>query len=80
METFNIGKYIYYKEKIGKGSYSSVYKGYDKFTNEEVAIKRLEYSNIDTKIKQQINRETELMKKLNHTNIVKLYEGIQIYH
>ena len=52
METLSIGNYIYYKQKIGKGSYSCVYKGYNKFTNEEVAIKRLEYSNIDTKIKQ----------------------------
>jgi len=74
METFNVGKYICYKQKIGKGSTSSVYKGYCEENNLEVAIKRMEYSNIDKKVKEQIDRETELMKSLTHPNIVELYD------
>ena len=54
METFEIGKYICYKQKIGKGSTSTVYKGYDKEKDIEVAIKKIEYSNIDKKIRIQI--------------------------
>lgn len=74
METFNIGDYVCYKGKIGKGSYSSVYKGFHKKTLKEVAIKRIEYENIDIKLKNQINSEMNLMKKINHPNIVKLYD------
>ena len=74
METLSIGNYIYYKQKIGKGSYSTVYKGYNKFNNKEVAIKRLKYDNLNEKNKLLINRETELMKTFNHKNIVKLYD------
>ena len=76
METFKIGKYICYKQKIGKGSTSSVYKGFDEDKNIDVAIKRMEYSNIDKKIKDQIDRETDLMKSLSHKNIVELYDVI----
>jgi len=74
METFNIGNYVCYKGKIGKGSYSSVYKGFHKKSLKEVAVKRIEYVNIDIKLKNQINSEMNLMKKINHPNIVKLYD------
>ena len=74
METFNIGDYVCYKGKIGKGSYSSVYKGFHKNSLKEVAVKRIEYENIDIKLKNQINSEMNLMKKINHPNIVKLYD------
>jgi serine/threonine protein kinase len=76
METFKIGNYICYKQKIGKGSTSSVYKGYHEFTNVEVAVKKMDYANIDEKLKKQITRETELMKTLTHENIVELYDVI----
>ena len=78
METFEIGKYICYKQKIGKGSTSTVYKGYDKEKDIEVAIKKIEYSNIDKKIRIQIDRETKLMKSLTHPNIVELYDIVYL--
>ncbi|SOS77369.1 calcium-dependent protein kinase 2 [Plasmodium sp. gorilla clade G1] len=64
-------KYII-DEKLGQGTYGCVYKGIDKVTNQLYAIKEEKKDRL-----KNINRffqEIEIMKKLDHPNIVKLYE------
>jgi len=65
--------YCYYKEPIGFGSFSIVYKGFSHKDNMPVAIKQI------TKIidKKYFNNEIELMKKINHPNILKFYKVIK---
>ena len=64
--------YFYYKEPIGYGSFSMIYKGYKHNCNNPFAIKQI------TKIidMKHFNNEVELMKKLKHPNILKLYDVI----
>jgi len=74
-ENYKIGNYIYDPKRIGKGNFSVIYKGTNILTNKIVAIKKIEVDNIN-KLKKNVRREIELHTKLDHPNIVKLYDVI----
>ena len=60
---------------IGKGTFSKVKLGYNKRTNEKVAIKILDKTKITSKSDlERINREISFLKKFKHTNIIKIYD------
>ena len=73
MDTFQLNKYLVYKKKIGKGTFSNVYKGIDTINQQEVAIKKINRNGLD-KYSKYIDREISLMKNLDHKNIIKLYD------
>lgn len=51
--------------------------GIHKPTNKKVAIKIYEkYKLLDPQRRKSVRREIKLMEKLNHPNIIKLYEAI----
>ena len=75
METFKLGKYIIFKEKIGRGTFSNVYKGYYPELKVEIAVKKINRRGIE-KMRKYIDTEIEIMKDLNHPNITKLYDVI----
>ena len=58
---------------IGQGSYGNVYLAYNIFTNEKVAIKKI-YKTYDEVTEEEIINEIEILKKLNHPDIVKILE------
>tara|TARA_B100001989_G_C24533917_1_gene463252 strand:+ start:140 stop:1288 length:1149 start_codon:yes stop_codon:yes gene_type:complete len=66
-------KYYYYKEPIGYGSFSIIYKGYSVYSQTPLAIKRI------TKIidMKYFYNEVEIMKKIDHPNILKLLEVVK---
>lgn len=74
MDQLTIGDYIYEPIRIGRGSFSEVFKGFHIKTNEIFAVKKIDLNNkvINNRIKYEIN----LMKTLNHENIVKLYDYV----
>ena len=69
-----IGKYSYDNNYIGKGSFSKVYTGIDE-QNNKYAIKKI-YKKNDSKYINLVEKEIEVMEKLNHKNIEKLYDKI----
>lgn len=75
MNTFTIGNYKVYKKRIGKGAFSTVYKGFHIETKNLYAIKELNLDSL-SKIKESIKRETNLMRKLKHKNIINLHDVI----
>ncbi len=70
----NIGNYVYSTNPIGDGSFSTVYKGYGKDNEEPVAIKKINKTKVQDH--ERIDMEIEIMKKLDHPHIIKLYETI----
>lgn len=74
MATFTINEYIINRKRIGKGSFSSIYKAYNTKNNNIYAIKEIF---IDKKQnKSNVKRELNVLKTLDHPNIVKLHDVI----
>jgi serine/threonine-protein kinase ULK/ATG1 len=68
-----VGDYVVVK-KIGKGSSASVWQGYHKITHLPVAIKAVNRLKIPAKLLERIPGEIQIMKQLNHPNILRLYD------
>ena len=63
---------------IGEGTYGSVWKVRHKITKEIFAIKVMNKENIIRhNMVEQINKEIEIMYKLDHPNIIKLYSHFE---
>ena len=77
MNTFRIKNYIVYDTIIGKGSFSTVFKGYDSIGKYNIAVKRVELDENNTKkVNKLIEREINIMKNLDNKNVLKLYDII----
>ncbi|CAL6112637.1 Kinase [Hexamita inflata] len=71
-----VGNYIIGKT-IGEGSFSKVKLGTHLLTNERVALKIIEKAKItESADVQRITREIQILKLLQHQNVVRLYEII----
>ena len=58
---------------LGKGGFGEVWKVFHKKTNNVYVIKVIDKKNIiEQKLVEQMNREIEIMYKINHPHIVKL--------
>lgn len=69
-----IGNYRIEKT-IGEGTFGKVKLGIHIPTDEQVAIKILEKDRIqDKEDLERISREINILKKLNHPNIIKIYD------
>jgi len=68
-----INKYTIFKPEIGSGAYSKVYKALDN-SGQTIAIKKINIHNINEKLLERIEYEIHIHKKLEHLNIVKLYD------
>jgi len=61
-------------EKIGEGTYGTVFKAKNKETGEIVALKRVRLDDDDEGVPSSALREICLLKELNHRNIVRLHD------
>ena len=61
-------------EKLGEGTYGTVYKARVKGTANYVALKKIKVGSEDEGVPGTAIREISLLKELNHPNIVKLHE------
>ncbi|KAF2073996.1 hypothetical protein CYY_004703 [Polysphondylium violaceum] len=59
-------------DKIGKGAFGQVYKGFNVKTGDFVAIKQIEKSRIDNNTLQSVKKEFDILLNLKHNNIVKV--------
>ncbi|CAD5333471.1 unnamed protein product [Arabidopsis thaliana] len=62
-------------EKIGQGTYSSVFRAREVETGKMVALKKVKFDNLQPESIRFMAREILILRKLNHPNIMKL-EGI----
>jgi len=61
-------------EEIGRGAFSVVKRGVNKQSQEEVAIKFIEKKFVDKQDLVLLAREIDIMKKVDHANVLKLKE------
>ncbi|NXN97407.1 CDK5 kinase, partial [Rhinopomastus cyanomelas] len=62
-------------EKIGEGTYGTVFKAKNRETHEIVALKRVRLDDDDEGVPSSALREICLLKELKHKNIVRQGEG-----
>ncbi|XP_052203643.1 probable serine/threonine-protein kinase At1g09600 [Diospyros lotus] len=59
-------------EKIGQGTYSTVYRARDLKTRKIVAMKKVRFVNMDPESVRFMAREILILRKLDHPNVMKL--------
>ena len=65
---------------IGRGGYSIVYKGIEIATNKNVAIKMIRHHiALDSDFLEKLRKEAEIINKLNHDNIIKVFDMVERY-
>ena len=62
------------KQKVGEGTYGSVFVARDKKSNEIVALKRINTKQEENGFPITALREVKILKALHHANIVNLKE------
>ncbi|XP_077211491.1 protein IMPAIRED IN BABA-INDUCED STERILITY 1-like [Tasmannia lanceolata] len=62
-------------EKIGQGTYSSVFRARDIDTGKIVALKKVRFDNFEPESVRFMAREIQILRRLDHPNVVKL-EGL----
>ncbi|KAL5272158.1 hypothetical protein ACHWQZ_G000397 [Mnemiopsis leidyi] len=72
----HVGKYKLLKT-IGKGNFAKVKLARHLPTGREVAVKVIDKTQMNQTSIQKLNREMKIMKRLDHPNIVRLYEVIE---
>lgn len=75
-KSISLGDYIVTKQ-IGKGSFAKVYKAYHKDTKELFAVKAVELKKLNKKLLESLESEIEILFKINHPHIIKLYDTIK---
>lgn len=66
-----------FKEMIGKGGFGKVRKVQNRVTGQELAMKVIPKKNVHSLSVELIENEIEVLKRLDHPNIIKLYEFAQ---
>ncbi|ORY30576.1 kinase-like domain-containing protein [Naematelia encephala] len=61
-------------ESIGEGTFANVYKGHEKATRRQVAIKRIKISNMKDGLDMTALREVKFLQELHHPNIIELLD------
>ncbi|XP_031752275.1 probable serine/threonine-protein kinase SIK1B [Xenopus tropicalis] len=65
------------KETLGKGNFAVVKLAQHRVTNTQVAIKIIDKTRLDPGNLEKIYREIEIMKKLKHPHIIRLYQVME---
>ena len=74
-----VGKYII-RDIVGQGGWSMVYKGVHAKLNFPVAIKMMKHNMaMDADFLQKFQNEATVIARLNHPNIVKVYDIEELY-
>ncbi|KAI1268298.1 Serine/threonine-protein kinase ATG1 [Xylariaceae sp. FL1019] len=71
-----VGQFVIGSE-IGKGSFAQVYVGKHKVSGALVAIKSVDLSRLNKKLKENLYSEISILKKLRHPHIVALHDCIE---
>ncbi|XP_077413472.1 serine/threonine-protein kinase WNK4-like [Vanacampus margaritifer] len=69
------GRFLKFDVEIGRGSFKNVYKGLDTETTVEVAWCELQTQRLTRAERQRFEEEVEMLKALQHPNIVRFFDS-----
>lgn len=67
------GRYVRYREVLGKGAMKTVYRAYDRVDCKEVAWNQAKQIDCGGEGAASVEREVHILRSLNHKGIIKLY-------
>lgn len=68
------GRFLKFDEELGRGSFKTVFRGLDTETGVAVAWCELQESKLNKTERQRFREEAEMLKGLQHPNIVRFYD------
>ncbi|KAK0399205.1 hypothetical protein QR680_002938 [Steinernema hermaphroditum] len=68
------GRFLKFDEELGRGSFKTVFRGLDTETGVAVAWCELQESKLNKVERQRFREEAEMLKGLQHPNIVRFYD------
>ncbi|KAL1804728.1 hypothetical protein ACET3Z_027796 [Daucus carota] len=71
-----VGDYLVGRQ-IGSGSFSTVWHARHKILGTEVAIKEIATARLNKKLEESLMSEIDILRNVNHPNIIRLYDMIQ---
>lgn len=63
---------------IGSGSFAIVWRAKHRLTGQEAAVKEIALDKLNGKLRQSLESEVSILKRINHDNIVKLLEVFEV--
>ena len=72
-----IGDYIL-GPRIGSGSFAVVWLSRNRHSGEEVAVKEIDKKHLTQKVSENLFKEISILRNINHPNIIRLFEAIQV--
>ncbi|XP_067333141.1 serine/threonine-protein kinase WNK4-like isoform X2 [Channa argus] len=69
------GRFLKFNIEIGRGSFKTVYRGLDTETTVEVAWCELQTHRLNKMERQRFSEEVEMLKTLQHPNIVRFFDS-----
>lgn len=67
-------RYGRYKDVLGRGSFKTVYRGFDEIEGMEVAWNQMRVSGLPSEMRHRLLREVQILERLSHPNIIRLYK------
>lgn len=72
-----VGEYLVGRQ-IGSGSFSVVWHARHRVHGTEVAIKEIATARLNKKLQESLMSEIHILKRINHPNIIRLHDIIQV--
>jgi serine/threonine protein kinase len=72
--------YYEFERVIGKGNFAVVKLANHTITNVKVAVKIIDKTRLDVENRRKVAREVEIMKQLDHPNIIQLFQVMETAH
>ena len=65
-------------QKIGSGSFADVWKAQHRVTGDVVAIKEIATDRLNRRLRQSLESEVSILRRISHRNIVQLYTVVEV--
>lgn len=63
---------------IGSGSFAIVWRGRHRLTGQDAAIKEIDLSRLNSKLRSSLESEVAILRGIHHPNIVALLDVIEV--
>jgi serine/threonine-protein kinase ULK/ATG1 len=74
----SVGSWRLDRQPIGSGSFAIVWRARHAENGQEAAVKEINLSKLNSKLRQSLESEVSILKRIQHENIVQLHEVIEV--